>query len=264
MQSAEGRLEGSIYLCPAGARTFGEHDPRRDSCEGEGGCDGAWETCCLAADGSFTCEDLKSDEFNCGGCGVTCEWDEVCLEGVCARGQGRSCWETECPAGTWCVSDVWLFRTNPKCKALDVDNANCGWYRNQCAANTICTAGLCLPKMSLPCDGACGANEQCCWVLGQQTCVSLDDPLNCGACGNACPMGALCQAGICQAWYDVWDPCPWNTTNCGQGGEISCKNLSNDVQNCGRCRGRCPPDAWCEDGMCTTAAWDRSPEEEMD
>jgi hypothetical protein len=118
--------------------------------------------------------------------------------------------------------------------------------------------------MALPCDGSCGGNEQCCWVLGQQTCVSLDNQLHCGACGNACPFGSLCEAGLCQAWYDVLDPCPWNTTNCGQGGELSCKNLSNDVQNCGHCRGRCPPDAWCEDGMCTTQAWDRSPAEEMD
>ncbi len=133
MVQSEGEpVGGRIYLCPPGAPDCSEHDVTRDICGGEGACEGEGEVCCLDANGAASCADTRNDIDNCGGCGRTCEWDEVCLDGVCARGEGISCWETECPDGTYCASDAWLFRTDPSCLALDVDRDNCGWKGHAC------------------------------------------------------------------------------------------------------------------------------------
>lgn len=245
-------LRGKVYVCPPGINDCSQYDRAEYLCGID--CDGVGEACCLDANGVASCVNaLGGDELNCGGCGRTCEWDEVCLEGVCAVGLGKSCWETECPENMFCVSDNWWKRTNPKCKAILVDNDYCGLWGDTCNDNEICTLGVCLPKMALPCDLDCDAGESCCWVLGSKTCISTDDScLNCGACGNHCDPGTLCHEGVCEAWYDVLDPCIGTAVNCGRDGEIDCKQLDDDHDNCGSCYFECPDSAWCENGECVT------------
>jgi len=114
--------------------------------------------------------------------------------------------------------------------------------------------------MMLPCDLGCGEGESCCWVMGVETCIDTENcSLNCGVCGNICEVGTLCQEGVCEAWYDVIDPCLGGKVNCGRGGEIDCLDLSDDPDNCGSCGFDCPDDGWCEDGRCVV----ESGEEEM-
>lgn len=76
-----------------------------------------------------------------------------------------------------------------------------------CATETTCPAG----------ESACG---------GQ--CVPLaTDPLNCGACGNACGPGGVCSASACD--------CGPGTTRCG----TTCAALSSDPAHCGACETAC-------------------------
>jgi hypothetical protein len=253
IENFQERVDGSVYLCPNDSPDCYEHDPRRDGCGGAS-C-GETEVCCYEDPGrQGVCRGLTDDENNCGGCGHACEWDETCLEGICARGEGLSCWETECPAGTWCVSDVPFFLTDPKCKALLVDNENCGWYGHECAANRKCLNGLCRLKRRMPCSSECDEGTTCCWTLGMELCVDTEnDPFHCGSCGTLCSFGNLCQEGTCQPWYNVLGVCGWDDmVNCGTNGELDCKDLSVDNDNCGACGLRCTDAAECVQGACTS------------
>src|ERR1700723_2692660 len=60
--------------------------------------------------------------------------------------------------------------------------------------------------------------------LCDDKCVSLEkDPQHCGACGNACASGDVCNAGACSA------DCPGPRVNCGG----TCVNPSTSTTYCG-------------------------------
>jgi hypothetical protein len=101
----------------------------------------------------------------------------------------------------------------------------------------------------------------CC---GDGSCAHpLDDPQNCGACGNACGPGGSCVKGSCtnfpgcglghansyvDAYCDVdagpgFICCPSN----------GCTNIATDAQNCGTCGTQCPGGFICLGGNCTAA-----------
>lgn len=68
-------------------------------------------------------------------------------------------------------------------------------------------------------------------------CVDLEsDPANCGACGNACLAGQICNNGTCG--------CPAGLVLCG----TQCLNALSDNQNCGGCGHACPPGTVCLQG----------------
>lgn len=76
-----------------------------------------------------------------------------------------------------------------------------------CKKETVCPTG----------EAACGAQ-----------CVPLDsDPLNCGACGNACGPLGTCSAGTCD--------CAAGTTACGN----TCVDTRTDPAHCGACGAAC-------------------------
>ena len=243
------RMEGSLYMCPTGTNDCSQYEPERDICPN---CGADGNMCCIGEDGTYTCRDLLGDDdLNCGACGIACEWDEFCLDGVCASGQGTSCWNTTCTGGTVCVSDNWFWQTDPSCKAILVDPDYCGWFGDTCEYNESCTLGFCAAKMRQTCDLQCGLGESCCWVLGVETCIDTDNGLfNCGGCGNVCPVGTLCEDGLCEWWYDVYNPCPSYALNCGWGGSVDCTGILDDDDNCGGCGVKCSDTGACIGGGC--------------
>jgi alpha-tubulin suppressor-like RCC1 family protein len=83
------------------------------------------------------------------------------------------------------------------------------------------------PNAFTTCNGQCTATQF--------------DPANCGACGNACPTGQLCQSGGCSA-----ASCMMGFTSCGGG----CVDVTKDVNNCGACGNACPDGQRCASGQC--------------
>jgi hypothetical protein len=65
------------------------------------------------------------------------------------------------------------------------------------------------------------------------------DIFHCGHCGNACPLGAQCSAGVCV--------CPGGQEDCAG----TCTNTSSDALHCGQCYNSCASGAQCVSGTCT-------------
>src|SRR5207244_1929722 len=73
---------------------------------------------------SNSCVDLNSDDGNCGGCGVTCNGGETCVQGQCA-----------CPSG--------LTLCNGICVDTQASFNNCGACNVTCATGEACLFGKC-------------------------------------------------------------------------------------------------------------------------
>jgi hypothetical protein len=74
------------------------------------------------------------------------------------------------------------------------------------------------------------------------------DANNCGTCGNKCPAGLVCKAGVCG--------CLPSGVACGMGQSCcpntGCHSLDSDVNNCGGCGSMfaCGTGAKCMSGKC--------------
>ena len=81
----------------------------------------------------------------------------------------------------------------------------------------------------------CPADQTLC---GSDCVVLASNPLHCGQCDAACPVGASCQAGNCV--------CESGHTECAG----SCVDLDGDGQNCGECGVVCSEGLVCSAGVC--------------
>jgi hypothetical protein len=241
-----GRFEQTITNSSGETLTFTVEEP---DC-----CPEAQMTIC--EDG---CQFYLTDDNNCGGCGITCAFDEFCDAGSCADicpGAGQEYCDGEC-ADTF--NDV----------------ANCGGCGITCAFDEFCDGGTCAdicPGLGQEyCDGACadtlnddsncggcgitcafdefcdaGTCADICPGLGQEYCDgacadTLNDAGNCGSCGTTCAFDEFCDAGACA------DICP------GAGQEYcdgACADTINDPQNCGACGNICDANSVCADSQC--------------
>jgi hypothetical protein len=118
----------------------------------------------------------------------------------------------------------------------------------------ICLSGVFCGNTCMELDdpnncGACGVScgtgacngDHCCGpgqaVCGNQCTEVFLDPNNCGACGHVCGNGQ-CAGGEC---------CPEGFTACGD----LCVNLKSNTLNCGACGGSCTLLGHsCQDGVC--------------
>jgi hypothetical protein len=83
----------------------------------------------------------------------------------------------------------------------------------------------------------CATGETMC---GLGACLDvMNNALNCGSCGNACPAGSVCSGGTC---------------GCSTSGQMlcgsACVDVSSDPQNCGACGQPC--NGTCTNGVCTS------------
>lgn len=170
------------------------------------------------------CEiDIAVDPNNCGTCGNVCPnnpdgTQQVCIDGTCG-----------CPFGQ-------MYCAGPGCVDLNQDSKNCGTCGTACGTaphaspkNVVwgCTRGTC--------DFACIPTWDDCDHLPDNGCeTSLRTTTDCGACGNTCAAGKVCDGKACI------DPC----------------DTLNDAKNCGACGHACPaaPNAAssCNKGYCAT------------
>ncbi len=207
------------------------------------------EVICLPpGGGAAACINIANDPNNCGGCGNVCEapgfggtatcvlgsCTPVCpgSETVCGIGPsghaGRSLSDdagvsdagtsdagaSDAGAGTGSTTVATLV-----CIDTATDPNHCGECDTRCLDTQVCHAGACVPA-GIPGQGATACGTQ---ADGGVIYKNLEiDPLNCGACGNACAANEICLGGAC-------DPCGFEACN------NTCVDLNTDPNNCGAC-----------------------------
>jgi hypothetical protein len=133
------------------------------------------ESCCF---GGAVC-------YDAGGCGCPDGYEpcqEVCTES-CPSGQYLDADSCQCTAQTSCGSGETL--CNGQCVSID------------CASNQL------FDDASCQCVARCSSGMDYC----NDVCIDIvNDAMNCGSCGNACPAGMPCIAGACT--------CPVDYTYC--------------------------------------------------
>lgn len=130
-----------------------------------------------------SCRDLRSDPFNCGGCGRACfSGATTCQNGSCCTVNGVGC-PASCGAGAYCAGC---------CTGICRLDETCGPITDCLASGASCPAG-CALRASCPgcCDGTCDAAGRCSAV----GCVRYG-----GACTQAadCCDAVPCVGGLCR------------------------------------------------------------------
>lgn len=95
------------------------------------GCEGAMAGDPSCAGDEFICGSecvhLARDPGNCGACGVTCGFGELCRDGTCQR---------DCAAG--------LVACGGECRDLRSDGENCGACGVDCGPDAYCAGATCV------------------------------------------------------------------------------------------------------------------------
>jgi hypothetical protein len=135
-------------------------------------CSAAY-TCCI--DNEYNrdnphCIDLKTDNINCGGCGLKCPTGLECKDGLCHP-----------PAGSIQCDGKWIDG--------QFDFNNCGSCGHKCKGS-LCKDGKCV---------SCDKGETICENgYGDRRCRNLkEDANNCGKCYHECPEDWDCSKGRC-------------------------------------------------------------------
>ncbi|MBW1807034.1 MAG: S8 family serine peptidase [Deltaproteobacteria bacterium] len=205
------------------------------------GCDGDYGDCnSSAADG---CEaNLAADSANCGICGWVCSLahaDSICFGGFCIIDQCAGGFEN-------CNND-----NSDGCEiSINDDVENCGQCENVCDlanAGAVCNAGSCEVGLCASGFGNCDANS----VNGCEQDL-LSDAANCGQCGQACSFAnaaAACAEGECQM-----GDCTAPYADCNLDANDGCEmDLTDNVDNCGRCGLACHTGQTCVNSACICA-----------
>ncbi len=178
-----------------------------------------------------------SDAPDAAPCGGTCGAGTVCELGRCVAviGPDASLDATAEAGADAATPDVPPADSPPAPEAsvdaapdvcVSSDSANCCGVRCRTlphAGTPACVRGVC-GTVCDPSFGDCDGNA----ANGCE--VDLrGDVSNCGMCGRSCPSGQVCANANCAA------RCPAGFADCTG----SCRSLSSDPANCGRCNARC-------------------------
>ncbi len=267
---------GGVGPCGAGLRWY------QDKCAAPDCVSVALYTRCFMDGGAlgYCAGSNCTDQFGCGGFGVTCPGGYGCEEfglfnGVCVDGSDRpiNCQSssTLCPGGDACLDYLGCV---PLTCEPSVTGAPCP------LDDTGQTRGIC-------CDTSC---------------VKLwEDPSNCGNCGITCSAGQQCVDSVCEtvsacAPGQSGGPCPLDggvgtccggqcqassaeCADCGSGNQeascpfdagpdyavgaccgASCVDIFNDPHNCGGCGKTCTGGSICTSEYCMPVFDCRQPE----
>ncbi len=176
------------------------------------------------------CVDTLTDRDHCGDCGQRCPDSQMCVQGLC---------QNECPQGQ--------LRCDGVCVNLNTSQAHCGSCGAVCPQGLVCSLGRCevecgpqfarcertLPDGGVVADAGRGVSPYYCSD-------TRNDERNCGACGNPCPGGRVCEAGQCVAY------CPPGQARCGD----QCATLASSRDHCGACGNACTASQRCNAGAC--------------
>ena len=208
-------------------------------------CDAGFDDCNDdVADG---CEEFTDESLtHCGACGEPCDFDNgiaECFEGTCGLDTCRDGWGN-------CNSEL-----EDGCEAdLTTSFDHCGACRNAC--HVLHGVGECV-------EGGCVQVEctdpwfDCNLDPGDGCEVDrANDPLNCGACGEACALDFViehvCDGGACGI-----GECETGRVDCNETAGDGCEvDVLRDIDNCGECGFDCDlPDAraMCIDGSCAVS-----------
>jgi len=226
--------------CPIGSvcKALGPTTVCIAGCKDDGRCGGGSLKCC---DGQ--CTDESTDPSNCGACGTACmaaHGAPACVAGGCTTGACAAGWK-DCNASSQDGCEV----------NTGIDPNNCG------ACGTTCTIANALPGCSGSCYiAACSFGWDDCNAESGDGCEQnvVDDPKNCGACGNSCsdpPHGKItCQNAGCvlASCVNGFSDCDGNPAN---GCEVA---TGTDNSNCGACGNVCGQGLVCRNGACTCPA----------
>lgn len=197
------------------------------TCKGSAGnfscqCPTAGQTACGDECVNLTTGKTSVDPIeDCGKCGVTCDTGATCSAGEC------SC--SSAPAtNKFCDENPITGKTDGAYMCIAVtDIINCGACGMSCLDSSNCVK---TGSASKPSDYACVcdlAAETHCPGLG---CRDLKtDEGSCGKCGNACPAGATCTAGVCDCAGAI------SIKACDVKGTLTCVDTDSDPKNCGDC-----------------------------
>lgn len=229
-------------VCSAGTRCFQgvcrvpAADPPDDgSCVGEG------EFWC----GDGVClesprDGYDEDEANCGGCGIECRPEEICVAGKCQPASENCWWPCDPLRGELCCG-------HGACVDYLSDPHNCGSCGMQCDAGEACVGGHC------QCAGPTARCGDECFDLGF-------DNDHCGACGHECSViaGERCVYGEClQGGTGCGLSCGSSELCCPAGNDagdastecVDISSMASSGEHCGGCE-PCPSEQPCSDGVC--------------
>jgi len=179
------------------------------------------------------CVDPLRDESACGGCGIHCASDEMCVGGSCTFGGGDA--GDGGDGGDGGSSDGGSDGGSSDGGGSDGGGSDGGGSDGGSDGGSSDGGGSDAGGPVGPCD--LGA------VLCENACVSLvRDPDHCGGCDRRCDAAELCQSGRCVP------SCEAPLVACGG----ACVDLSNTPEHCGACGNVCPT-GLCNEGVCERA-----------
>jgi hypothetical protein len=143
------------------------------------------------------CQDVYSDEANCGACGMRCATGATCTTGVCVcPNMGMAC------SGT--------------CYSILDDEQHCGNCTTVCSGSNQCLFGGCVDPASVNCGGSntgrtCQRNAAITlgkyWINNNWWGVSSGNngSANCSATSNFQSIASRCQQGDLVGWATDWN-----------------------------------------------------------